>query len=570
MTTALGVVGSAPLDWTHAQVLPVFSAAAVTLGVTTSTLGAWVEREGPRKAGMIGSFIWSSALLTTAAGVHFHSLPLVYCGYGLLGGVGWGLMYLAPVTTVMKWFPDKRGLATGIALSAFGVGAAMAPAMIQLTMDAFAIAPDFVGTLSDVSLTTLADGSQVVADWSASGVPGQAVLVATDTDLAKHSSFVTTGPGVYALGSGDSGTAKAFGALGVFYGGLGALGSRFMSVPHPDWAPTTTRIDQAVDDGKTAPTQSSNDVGLPVDYVTGSTRQFPLLWLTIFGNATGGLALLSSSKLMLIDIWQGVAPEIVTTSFATGYVASLGIGMAVGRFGWSALSDYLGRQNTYLLFGLGIPIMGSAPYLCHAAASATDASTLPLYLYTFYGGSVLAITFYGGIFSVLPAYIADLFGQKYSGAIHGKALTAWASSAVAGPMGLAYLRGQAVETSTQDLLGKVEDPSAFAQAFGCSVTDTDMIQTLVRAKTITIGRLMEFVPDGTVDPTPFLYDSTCYAAASLMGVSVLANLAIRPLNVQQRVSELEEAKLKKAATEATSENDEVMHTPFTKEGTSTR
>jgi MFS family permease len=273
---------------------------------------------------------------------------------------------------------------------------------------------------------------------------------------------------------------------------------------------------------------------------------------------------------MLTDIWQGVASEIVTTSFATGYVASLGVGMAVGRFGWSALSDYLGRQNTYLLFGLGIPILGSAPYLCHAAVSVTDASTLPLYLYTFYGGSVLAITFYGGIFSVLPAYIADLFGQKYSGAIHGKALTAWAASAVAGPMGLAYLRGQAVETATQDLLRQVEDPSAFAQAFGCTVTDTDMIQTLVHAKTITIGRLMEFVPDGTVDPTPFLYDSTCYAAAGLMGMSVLANLAIRPINVQQRVIELEETKLEQAASEATSGNAEAIQTAFTKEKTSTR
>ena len=96
MTTALGFVGSAPLDWTHSQVLPVFSAAAVTLGVTTSVLGSWVEKNGPRKAGAIGSLFWGSALCTAAAGVHLHSLPLVYLGYGMFGGIGWGLMYLAP------------------------------------------------------------------------------------------------------------------------------------------------------------------------------------------------------------------------------------------------------------------------------------------------------------------------------------------------------------------------------------------------------------------------------------------------------------------------------------------
>ena len=117
MTTALGVVGSAPLDWTMTDVLPVFSTAAVVLGVTTSSLGSWVEKSGPRMAGAVGSIFWGSALCTTAAGVEYHSLPLVYLGYGLFGGIGWGLMYLAPVTTVMKWFPDRRGLATGIALS---------------------------------------------------------------------------------------------------------------------------------------------------------------------------------------------------------------------------------------------------------------------------------------------------------------------------------------------------------------------------------------------------------------------------------------------------------------------
>jgi MFS family permease len=130
MTQALGVVSASSLDWTHAQVLPVFSASAIGLGLTTATLGSWVEKVGPRKSGVVGSAFWSAALMTTGAGVHYHSIEMVYLGWGFLGGIGWGLMYLAPVTTVMKWFPDRRGLATGLALSAFGAGAAIAPSKL--------------------------------------------------------------------------------------------------------------------------------------------------------------------------------------------------------------------------------------------------------------------------------------------------------------------------------------------------------------------------------------------------------------------------------------------------------
>lgn len=537
MTHALGVVAAAGGDWSHGDVLPVFSASAVMLGLTTASLGSWVERVGPRQAALAGSLLWSFALLTTSAGVHFHSLPLVYTGWGLLGGIGWGLMYLAPVTTVMKWFPDRRGLATGLALSAFGAGAAIAPAFIQSLFDFYATAPDFIGplmtgTLSDgVVLETLKDGSQVVAANSPLGEPGTPVVVATETDVAKL--HLSTGAGAYVLGTGDTGTAKAMASLGVAYGVLGTLGARFMSLPHPDWTPNGP-LQQKEEPDKP---MEHFDVGLPVDYVTKSTRQYPLLWLSVFGNATGGLALLTSSKLMLTDIWTGIAPELANAAFATAYVSALGVGMAAGRFGWAAISDYLGRRNTYAVFGLGIPILGLSPALTHWAVHA-DTSLVPM-LAAFCGGSALAITFYGGVFSVLPAYIADLFGQKHAGAIHGKLLTAWAVSAVVGPMGLAYLRSQAVTKAIDDLLVQVEDPTLFLQAFGCSLDDSSTIQTLVDAQTLTIGRLMELVPAGTIDPTPFLYDSSCYAAASLMAMSFGANLLIQPLNVHAKLEELQ-------------------------------
>lgn len=238
----------------------------------------------------------------------------------------------------MKWFPDRRGLATGIALSAFGAGAALAPSIIHTLVDYFSAAPEFVGeclltggTAGEcVELCTLADGSQVVAENSPLGEPGTAVVVATEADIAKVSSTMgIEGPGVYAIGTGDTGVAKAMGTLGVLYGCLGAIGSRFMMIPHPNWKPEQscqTDLSFSSNSQLRPTTQDSNNIGLPASYVTTNTLQFPLLWLTVFGNATGGLALLSSSKIMLTDIFAGVAPQIVTPAFSTGYVSALGIG----------------------------------------------------------------------------------------------------------------------------------------------------------------------------------------------------------------------------------------------------
>ncbi|KAL7551857.1 hypothetical protein ACHAWF_015065 [Thalassiosira exigua] len=433
-------------------------------------------------------------------------------------------------------------------------------------MDHFAMAPQYIGDClltggvggaetagsgALAELATLPDGSQAIAHGSPVGTAGTPVVVATEADVAKCADLAASGPGVYAVGTGDTGASAALASLGIGLGVLGMIGSRFMTIPHPDWKPEG--IAPSGNDSARRETTASINVGLPASYVTTNTRQFPLLWLAVFGNATGGLALLSSSKLMLTDIFAGVAPEIVTPAFSTGYVGALGIGMALGRFGWSAISDVLGRQNTYAVFGLGIPIIGICPYLCHTVVDVTSGGVSGVggesvwpYLYTFYGGSVLAITFYGGIFSVLPAYIADLFGQKHAGAIHGKALTAWASSAVAGPMGLAFLRSYSYDNALQDLLltVKAHDASAIERSFGVSSSDEAAIQKLVEAKTLTLEKLMELAPPGTVDPTPFLYDSTCFVAAGLMSVAALSNLAIRPLDLKKELENMKEANIR--------------------------
>lgn len=136
----------------------------------------------------------------------------------------------------------------------------------------------------------------------------------------------------------------------------------------------------------------------------------------------------------------------------------------------------------------------------------------------------MVVSFYGGLFSVLPAYIADTFGIKHAGAIHGRLLTAWAASALVGPSILTSLRGSSYEKACVDLAAKC-NPQVFEDKFGASI---DELQALVDAKTVTISRLLEILPAGTLDPTPAIYDSTMYTMAGIMGCAVVCNALIKP------------------------------------------
>ena len=95
----------------------------VLLGVSAAIWGGWLERVGPRKAGVVAAFCWAGGLMISAVGVYIHQLWLMWLGSGVIGGVGLGLGYISPVSTLIKWFPDRRGMATGMAIMGFGGGA---------------------------------------------------------------------------------------------------------------------------------------------------------------------------------------------------------------------------------------------------------------------------------------------------------------------------------------------------------------------------------------------------------------------------------------------------------------
>ena len=199
----VGVVAPAASDWTLSQVQPVFSACALSLGVATAALGPWIDRVGPRTASAVGAVSWFGALTLGGAAVHLESLPLLYAAYGGLGGIGWALLYLPPVSTTMKWFPDRRGLAAGMTLSAFGVGAALAPGFIDVALSLHQVAPTYIGAVADVTLQTLAEsGGQVVASGEFEGAKA---VVATAADLQRAGFGPELQPGVYAVGTGNVG-----------------------------------------------------------------------------------------------------------------------------------------------------------------------------------------------------------------------------------------------------------------------------------------------------------------------------------------------------------------------------
>jgi len=246
------------------------------------------------------------------------------------------------------------------------------------------------------------------------------------------------------------------------------------------------------------------------------------------------------SKTIMSDIWSPMMPAIVTASFATGYVATLGSANSFGRLTWGIASDKLGRKNTYSIFALGLPVMACTPYLITTSMESSalgDPSVVPLGL--FVGGSVLAIVNYGGIFTVLPAYIADMYGSKYSNAIHGSALTAWSAASVAGPMGLAVLRTKA-ETEAIDELMVGIDADKFETHFGAGL---DQAPALIESKTITINRLLEICGEGVLDPTPHLYDNTFYVAAGFMGVAAVCNQLLKPPDINELLKSVEKVEV---------------------------
>ncbi|WP_111651623.1 OFA family MFS transporter [Actinoplanes lutulentus] len=343
----------------------IFSIAIVMLGLSAALGGTWVEANGPRKAMFVSAAFWASGFLVGALGIATTQLWLLYLGYGVLGGIGLGIGYISPVSTLIKWFPDRPGLATGLAIMGFGGGALIA------------------GPLS----------RQLLSFYDSGYDPNVATSVASGEALTAL--FVTLGVGYFVI--------MMFGVVNIR---VPADGWRPV-----DWDPASVQAKPLV---TTAQVSAANAI---------RTRSFWLLWIVLFCNVTAGIGILEQASPMIQDFFREGGTSSVAVTAAAGFVGVLSLFNMAGRFVWSSTSDLIGRKPIYMLYlGGGIVL--------YTLLAVFGGSAIPLFVLL----AGLILSFYGGGFATIPAYLRDLFGTYQVGAIHGRLLTAWSAAGVAGPL----------------------------------------------------------------------------------------------------------------------------------------
>jgi len=346
----------------------VFSLAIVMLGLSSMTFGTWVDRNGPRAAMAAAASFWVVGLLVGALGVGTGQLWLLFLGYGVIGGIGLGIGYISPVSTLIKWFPDRPGLATGMAIMGFGGGALIASPLEGRLLSAF-------------------DGDFDPA-------------AATSTAASAHA------------------IALMFVVLALAYAVFMSFGVLTIRVPVDDWKPEG--FDPSTLKQKSLVTTSSVSAANAI-----RTPQFWLLWVILFCNVSAGIGILEQAAPAIQDFFRDTAggDSTVAAAAGAGFVGLLSIFNMGGRFVWSSTSDVIGRKGIYCVY-LGVGLV-----LYALLATIGSSSTVVFVLL-----AAVIISFYGGGFATIPAYLRDLFGTYQVGAIHGRLLTAWSAAGVVGPL----------------------------------------------------------------------------------------------------------------------------------------
>ena len=510
LTKVLGVVVSAPDDWTLNQVVWIFTVAIVSLGLAAAFAGRWLEDVGPRTVGIVAAFCWGGGYLIGSLGILTHQLWLVYLGYGAVGGVGLGLGYVSPVSTLIRWFPDRRGMATGMAIMGFGGGAMLATPLKEYLLTLFYKAPEYLGRASDVEMVTR-EGRRFVE----MGGETMEVVVVGINEVANM--VVPGEPGVYLLGTGSAGAWQTFLAMGLIYFAVMMVAALSYRIPAKDWRPAGwTPPSKAV-----ARKKMMTDGSVDIDQAL-KTPQFYQLWIVLCFNVTAGIGVIGVAKTMMTEIFGSTLPSLVDSAFAAAYVLMISVFNMIGRVIWAGSSDYLGRRNTYWIFFVGgIILYLSVPW----TAEQVSVSPSVVYLVIFYAATMIIFTFYGGGFATIPAYLADIFGTHHVGGIHGRLLTAWSTAGVLGPLAITGLRQHSLNDAIHELARQI-NPQRFYETFGARIGELEL---LIENKTVTLGKLLEIAPPGTVDPTPNLYNTTMYLMAFLLFLALLSNAFMRPV-----------------------------------------
>jgi len=381
-TTLLTRLTATECDWIVGDVSLVFTLGIVFLGAAAAIWGGWLERAGPRRAGLAAAICWPGGLAIAALGIYTHQLWLLWLGGGVLGGVGLGLGYISPVSTLIKWFPDRRGMATGMAIMGFGGGAMI--------------------------------GSPLAA-W-----------------LMGH----------FHAGA-ERGVWQTFLVLAAIYAAFMAGGAFGYRVPPEGYRPAHMARIQS--------THAAHQRSVALEDAW-RRPQFWLLWGVLCLNVSAGIGVLDMASPMLQEIFGGsligqpslgyaaLSPAQLKSIalIAAGFTGFLSLFNILGRFVWASLSDRLGRRNTFsTFFILGIVLYALVPSIAGIGSKPLFALTL---------GIILSM--YGGGFATIPAYLADIFGTGFVGAIHGRLLTAWSAAGIVGPILITTLRQTQLDAGT--------------------------------------------------------------------------------------------------------------------------
>jgi len=518
LTRIQGVVVSGPGDWTLKQVVWIFTVAIVFLGLSASFAGKWLEKVGPRTVGIVAAFCWGGGFVIGGLGIRLHQLWLLYLGYGVIGGCGLGLGYVSPVSTLIRWFPDRRGMAAGMAIMGFGGGAIIGAPLKEFLLHHFYRVPQYLGDVGQVALATMA-GKR----FATQGGQFREVVIAGSNDVSQ---MLVPGPeGVYVLGTGRAGVAETFLVLGLMYFCVMVLAACSYRIPPEGWRPAGWNpLEQHGTERKMISARNVH-----IDEAL-KTPQFYLLWIVLCFNVTAGIGVLGVAKTMMTEIFGTTLPKTVDAGYAATYVLMISLFNMAGRFFWASVSDYIGRKTTYtIFFVLGIALYLSIPYTAHQVS----VSTSIVWLVYFYAATMIIFTMYGGGFATIPAYLADLFGARFVGGIHGRLLTAWSTAGVLGPLAITSLRENSLQRAIEQL-ARQASPTEFAAKFGAPI---DQLQTLVAQKTVTLPKLMEIAPPSAINPASTLYNSTMVLMACLLGIALIANLLVRPVDPRHHMPE---------------------------------
>ena len=422
-------------DWRIASMGWMFTLFFVVLGVSAALWGGWLERVGPRKAGVVAACCWAGGLVLGAIGIYVHQLWLMWLGSGVIGGIGLGLGYISPVSTLIKWFPDHRGMATGMAIAGFGGGTMIGAPLANMLMNYFK----------------------------------------TSTSVGAWQTFLV---------------------MGVIYFFFMMVGAFRYRLPPDGWRP----------DGWTPPSETRTMITQHQVHLRDAHRtpQFWLIWWVLCLNVSAGIGVIGMASPMLQEIFGGKLighPElgfnalsgdqkVAIAAIAAGFAGLLSLFNIGGRFFWATLSDYIGRKNTYFTFFLlGIALYASAPFFAQIGSKLL-----------FVGAFCIILSMYGGGFATVPAYLADMFGTQFVGAIHGRLLTAWSTAGIIGPVVVNYIREAQLAAGV---------------------------------------------------PRDHLYDFTIYILCGMLIIGLICNFLVKPVNPKWYMSEDEVAKIRAAGVKST-------------------